>query len=266
MKKKTPEQLIAENEANQLQELAERINNGFIPRTPTRLFNVGDQVIYGNHEKTTISEVLFGGLAYKVFTENTPKENERKIQPYKCTQFVDWTAIFPLTSFGEKNKRQSFDDHIFVNYYNNNISSLLFKVYHFGVDFNPDYQRDLVWSEDQKQSLLDSIFSNVEIGKFTFVDKGYSSTDKLLYEIIDGKQRLSTLCEFYEDRLLWRGMKFSELNGRDAYHFRSFPIVQAEVKNLTKEQILRLFVKMNTCGTPMDKKHLEKIQQLIPKA
>jgi hypothetical protein len=135
--------------------------------------------------------------------------------------------------------------------------------YHSGVDFSPDYQRDLVWTMEQKISLMESIFNNVDIGKFTFIVHDYSSKSPLYSEILDGKQRLSTICEFYEDRFTWRGKKFSELCFEDAHHFTGFPVIRGEVGEITEQQIYKLFIKMNTSGTPISKEHLERIKSLI---
>lgn len=55
------------------------------------------------------------------------------------------------------------------------------------------YQRDYVWSQEDKESLIDSIFNHIEIGKFVLVFKGYEGD---MYEVLDGKQRLSALQEF----------------------------------------------------------------------
>ena len=116
---------------------------------------------------------------------------------------------------------------------------------------------------EQKLSLLDSIFNSIDIGKFTFIRKDFREDIKFHYEILDGKQRLSTICEYYEDRFAWRGKKFSELCATDARHFCGFPIIQGEVSELTEQQIYKLFIKMNTSGTPVSKEHLDKIKSLI---
>ena len=49
------------------------------------------------------------------------------------------------------------------------IESLLFKhLSEFGgIDFMPPYQREYVWTDSDKEQLLDSIFMGSDIGKFT---------------------------------------------------------------------------------------------------
>ena len=69
-----------------------------------------------------------------------------------------------------------------------------------------EYQRGLVWGQDRKKNLIFSILSGVPIGAIIVNDRfanadafraaGYDSE---VYAIIDGKQRVSTIIEFYEN-------------------------------------------------------------------
>jgi Protein of unknown function DUF262 len=256
----SPEELKERQLSSEKNDVEERISKGIIPKNPTRLFKAGDFVRWGNHQNVVVVEVLFDGLAYHLHYDYMGKEyGMPKRQVSDSIQI--WSEVFPTTLYSNTQEPLSIQDDIRINYFNNDISSLLHKVYDAGVDFNPDYQRDLVWTQQQKTNLLDSIFNNVEIGKFTFIKHDYSR--QLYYEILDGKQRLSTICEFYEDRLTWKGLKFTELCFKDAHHFTSFPIVQGEVSQLSQQQIYKLFVKMNTSGTPVSQEHLDKIKSLI---
>jgi len=267
MKKKsqplTEEQIIAEQKRAKesiLKDLKQGIDNGSIPANPTRLFKVGDSVKIGALEGITVTEVLFEGLAYTIHYDYMGQAYGKPEQKVGDGTWI-WTEVFPVNSFGEGEPMREKDD-VRITYYNNDISSLMHKCYNSGVDFNPQYQRDLVWSMEKKLSLIDSIFENVEIGKFTFIKHDYSRKP-FYYEILDGKQRLSTILEFYEDRFAWRGKKFSELCFEDAHHFTGFPVIQGEVSELTEQQIYKLFIKMNTSGTPVSQEHLDKIKSLI---
>ena len=255
----TPEQQRVQHINSQIESLRKRVEVGSIPKNPTRLFKKGDFVKIGALENITVEAVLFDGLAYCVhydFMGQAYGRPDRKIGDGVWS----WTEVFPLTSYGKGEPLHTKDD-VSISFYNSSLDSLLHKVYHSGVDFNPDYQRELVWNMEQKLSLIDSIFNNIDIGKFTFIKLDYSRD--LIYEILDGKQRLSTLCEFYEDRFEWKGKKFSELCFSDAHHFTGFPIIWGETEKLTDQQIYKLFIKMNTSGTPVDKDHLDKIKSLI---
>lgn len=255
----TEEERLQMSLERELADVEQKIRIGAIPKNPTRTFEVGEEVRWGNHKHTIVLEKLFDGLAYLVHCDYMGS-SYGKPQPFKTTTIQDWNNLYPMKAFSSKEVLHEVDD-VQIRFYNADMSSLLHVVYHGGVDFNPTYQRDFVWTQEQKISLLDSIFSNVDIGKFTFIKHGYERD--LYLEILDGKQRLSTLLEFYEDRLQWRGRKFTELSISDKHHFESFPIIRGECSELTEQQIYRLFVKMNTSGTPVDKFHLDKIKRLI---
>lgn len=211
--KKLSEEEIAENrKVVELRDISKRIENGFIPKNPTRFFNVWDEVKIGALKNIEVTDVLFDGLAYRVHYDYMGQSYGKPIRVVG-EGIWDWTSVFPITSY-QKGEVLHVEDDVQIRFYNNDIDSLVHKVYHAGVDFNPDYQRDLVWNLEQKLSLLDSVFNNIEIGKFTFIKHEFSSERTFYYEILDGKQRLSTLCEFYEDRITWKGKKFTELLGR----------------------------------------------------
>jgi uncharacterized protein with ParB-like and HNH nuclease domain len=119
-----------------------------------------------------------------------------------------------------------------------------------------------VWQLADKVALIDSIFNNIEIGKFVFVQK-HESTQGKYYEVIDGKQRLTAICEFYEDRFKYKGKYFSELSNKDRWKFLNHNISYGYLENPTKEAIYSTFIKMNTCGRPMDTKHIDKVKKLL---
>lgn len=242
--------------------LKNRIDIGSVPKNPTRLFKVGESVRWGNHKNVTVTEVLFDGLGYLLHYDYMG-ESYGKPTRMVDDHILEWMDVFPLSAYCKSDAPLHIKDDIRINFFNNDIGSLMNKVYNTGVDFNPDYQRDLVWSMEQKLALIDSIFNNVDIGKFTFIHYDFNKDRVFHYEILDGKQRLSTILEFYEDRFTWNGKKFSELCFSDAHHFTGFPIIQGEVSQLTDQQIYRLFIKMNTSGTPVSNEHLDKIKSLI---
>ncbi|HDV5594347.1 TPA: DUF262 domain-containing protein [Vibrio cholerae] len=60
-----------------------------------------------------------------------------------------------------------------------------------------DYQREYVWTRDQQQCLLESIFHHIPLGGISvMVDP--KSSDKYL-EVVDGKQRLTTILKFVDN-------------------------------------------------------------------
>lgn len=84
-----------------------------------------------------------------------------------------------------------------------------------------------------------------------------------MYEVLDGKQRLSALQEFFEDRFTYKGKYFIQLIQRDQNHFGNYSISLAESQNeLTEKQKLEYFIRLNKTGRVMNKEHLEKVEAL----
>ena len=94
-----------------------------------------------------------------------------------------------------------------------------------------------MWTETQEQDLLDSIYNNIEIGKFAFIELPYNENDPTTYEILDGKQRLNTLLKFHQGRIKYKGLTIFEMHSIDRYHFENYPISLGELRNATKEQL-----------------------------
>jgi hypothetical protein len=230
---------------------------------PTRVFAVGDEAKYGNWDYCKILEVMEGGKYYLVYIETRNEAYGKYLGQKKSVVYRTWLDLKPklntsnVPSFIE-------DDDIQFNYYQQDINSLLHRRMHSsaGIDMDPPYQRHLVWTLDQKVDLIDSIFRNIDIGKFSIIRNSFDLERPFYYEILDGKQRMSALCDFFEGRFRYKGLLFWELCFRDQHHFTGFPVSIGEAQNLTEEQKLRYFLKLNVSGTPQDPEHIRKIHDL----
>ena len=224
---------------------------------PNYKFNIGDSVIIGNLKDVTIEANIEDGKFYVVDYTGVNHNYGNPIKTEHCKGVWVWTSIRKPTD-----NKNSFikNNDIRISYSQRTISSLFNHAYHFGFELDPVYQRGLVWDLKDKVALIDSIFNNVDIGKFTFI-KADNIMDK--DEVLDGKQRLTTLLEYYEDRFEYKGYKFSDLSVKDQDFIESYTISWGETSNLTEEQKLRYFIKLNTTGKPMDEKHIEKVKKML---
>ena len=64
------------------------------------------------------------------------------------------------------------------------------------IDTNPDYQRPPVWTKKQKQLLMDTILRDYDMPKLYF--RKVKKDGGIIYEVIDGQQRLRAIWEFYK--------------------------------------------------------------------
>ena len=224
---------------------------------PSYFFNVGDTVHLGNLKNVVVTDIFADGKFYGLKFDRIDNNYGNPITITGLTRYAFWHEIRPIVSTTESLVKNDDVDIYFINAH---IGGLLSLRYNFGIDMNPDYQRDLVWTEEDKVALIDSIFNNIDIGKFCLVHNDY--TQEYLYEIIDGKQRLNAICEFYENRFPYKGKYYNDLSNMDKHWFENFTISQANVDSSNRKQILRYFLLLNDTGRKVDREHIEKIRKM----
>ena len=67
------------------------------------------------------------------------------------------------------------------------------------INTNAEYQRANVWSRPQQSLLIDSILRGFDLPKIYF--RKLAPGDDLLFEVVDGKQRLSAIWAFLADEI-----------------------------------------------------------------
>jgi len=249
----------AEHAKQQLQYTLKRIEEtlDFIP-PPTYSFQIGDPVEIGCLTNVVVLESHFGGKAYLIDYSSTDCNYGNPIATYHSKMIVKWVDIRKPTD-----NKQSFikNDDMRLSYSSSMLGELFGKAYYFGCDMDPVYQRDYVWDLPDKVALIDSIFNNIDIGKFLFNQLSWDK--KYTYEIIDGKQRMRAILDFFEDRYEYKGCTFSQLGHRDQNHFEGYMTNIATIKQATPEQVLRYFLMVNKTGRVMDKAHLDKVEEML---
>lgn len=244
-----------------IEELVEREKSDFqyaYCTEPSYRFNVGDSVSVGNLQDCVVESVHDGGKMYVIDYTNVDNNYGNPIITPHSKKVFRWESVRPVT---ENKKSFIKNDDVKISFSQSDINGLIHKVLYFGVDFNPDYQRDLVWNEDDKIALLDSVFNNIDIGKFAFIHLGYNS--EYGYQILDGKQRLTTLVDFYLNKFPYKGVYYNELSVRDQRWFMNRSVSVGEMYEASRELILKYFIMLNTTGHVVSKEHLDKVAGLL---
>lgn len=84
-----------------------------------------------------------------------------------------------------------------------------------------DYQRNIIWDIDKKTSFIESLFMEIMIPPIYVVEvPGDDFLSENTYEVVDGKQRLSTITEFLNDRLVLKEKSLEYY--RDIFGGKSF--------------------------------------------
>lgn len=104
------------------------------------------------------------------------------------------------------------------------------------IDLSPSFQRRDAWPQPKKSLLIESILLNFPVPPLTLAEKGSSKT----YVVVDGKQRLTTLSQFFglmpnskNNSFKLTGLReISELNGFDIEGIReNFPAYYLALEN-----------------------------------
>lgn len=152
-------------------------------------------------------------------------------------------------------------------------SSIKFFAENCNIDFDVylptkgrNLQRDYVWIIEQKRELIWSVLMNRHIPRMAILNVVAGKEDlKGTYQIIDGKQRLSAMIDFYMG-------KFDLVIDDKNYYFKELPedyqrvisgymfpyyIVNEDFGNtFTDEDKINWFRYINFAGTPQDAEHL----------
>jgi hypothetical protein len=100
---------------------------------------------------------------------------------------------------------------------------------------NPDFQRNLVWKDEQKSKFIESIILNFPIPPFYL-----NQTREGKYIVVDGLQRTSTLHEFMNDHCELKGLEaLPKLNG---YKFSELATLNGDYQARIEDKKLNLYV------------------------
>lgn len=115
----------------------------------------------------------------------------------------------------------------------------------------PEFQRDLVWTEDQKRALIHSVWLNIPIGTYSvnFSLAHKALPPKLRNILIDGQQRLDALRGYWSDEFDYDGYYWSQLSDLDQRYFvrTSFPQMRTDGRD--EAEVRRYYNAMNFAGT-----------------
>jgi hypothetical protein len=129
-----------------------------------------------------------------------------------------------------------------------------------GSFFLPPFQRPLVWSEEQKISLVESFLLGISIGSIVVVDSMnmtmqnkdlFAKTDRWL---LDGQQRLNALRAYREDEItVFAGTKcehrWSDLTVAETRRVESINFGKIKVHTLDEGMCREIYNRLNFGGT-----------------
>jgi hypothetical protein len=157
---------------------------------------------------------------------------------------------------------------------NRNVHDLVGFIRGGHIDLNPPYQRDPVWTDDQRIGLVRSWIQGLPIPAITMnahaEEWGWRESRRYLYAIVDGKQRLETALAWFDGKLTvpasWFGaeyvartvrtddgpyVRFTDLTTiGQRFPKRDFTIPVVEAKLASTKAEAEIFLLVNGGGTP----------------
>ena len=228
-------------------------------------FSIGDKVFAdGEKEEKIISEFIKRGEDIFVIFEGDRKvvDKPKMIQRIHNCKRNEGESVF----LNFKNKTL-FDD-LTVTTITSSLENFLDMYAEGEYDFDPEYQRGLVWAKEQKQAFIKALM----IGKAEIQPIFIRNPKKREWglEVLDGKQRLTAILEYVRGEFEVEGFYYKDLNNSDIQIFNYTPMVYTEIKyydnkvGLTMmpiEQKIELFLQVNGYGQHVSDEHLEKIRK-----
>jgi uncharacterized protein with ParB-like and HNH nuclease domain len=142
-------------------------------------------------------------------------------------------------------------------------------------DFSPNYQRpDSVWTESKRSFLIDTILKNFPMPPIFLHQHIDIKTGKTIYDVIDGKQRLTSIIDFIKGNIFLpedfggdgfgdeklNGLKFSDLENLELTNWKKnfwkYEIT-IEYVDTDKELVVNnIFDRLNRNGSPLKPQEL----------
>ena len=136
------------------------------------------------------------------------------------------------------------------------------------------YQRPLVWTLEDKQLLIDSIYNGISIGTVIIRKRSWEEVKALIKaghsdvsfkDVVDGKQRLNAIKEFLENGFPdSNGFYWDDFSDRAQRTFlRDAGVSYAEYEENSKDAtIIQGFLMVNFAGKPQSKEHIEFVKSI----
>lgn len=242
---------------------------------PKMELNIGDKCLCGCFTNCSIIGKDMRGYYYiKHYPSKYNIERNPECASNASYSVHHWMSVYPII----ENPATIEFSRDMIKYSNQCIFGIINKIIHFGVDFNPEYQRGDVWTEEQKVKLIDSIYKNINIGAIVFVEKMWHNNKNQvtsdMFEVLDGKQRLTAIFEYMQSKFPYKGKYYYELSPLTRNLFEEQQVLIGELmlfKNngqsfYNKNYVLEQFIRLNECGTTMKQETIEKAKDILGSA
>ena len=119
------------------------------------------------------------------------------------------------------------------------------------LDVRPAYQREFVYKDKQRDSVIDSVRKNYPLNVMYWVDNGNDQ-----YEVLDGQQRTISICQFVKGYFSINDRQFDSLESDEQEQILNYQLQVYVCTNGTDSEKLEWFRTINIAGEKLSDQEL----------
>lgn len=230
-------------------------------------FKIGDEVFVDDskHKRTIAEFVENNEGTFVIFTDHSIINPPNMIEMISKEKRPDSNG----EPYFYKLKEYSIFDDLHITEITSDVRNMLNEFAVGTYEFNPVYQRDLVWSTEKKQAFVKKLLiGDVDLCP-TLIAAPFTEA-KREYEVLDGKQRMMAVIQYVQNQFPVEGLYYKDLSLGDVSRLMYAPFKYKLVKyydkqkgfsEMTLKQKVELFLQVNEYGQKVSDKHLAKIKK-----
>ena len=124
---------------------------------------------------------------------------------------------------------------------------------------NPKFQRGPVWAAPARSYLIDSILRGYPIPKLLLRTSVDRDSRRTIRDVVDGQQRLRTIIDFAENKLMlgpkaaeYKGKRYADLEDEEKDAFLAYKLTCEQLINASDEDVLEVFLRINSYAVPVN--------------
>lgn len=133
-----------------------------------------------------------------------------------------------------------------------------------GLQLQPDFQRNHVWSQDQQSKFIEYLLKGGITTPLYFNHPNWMGSFKGDFVLVDGLQRLTAILKFLKNELTVFDNQY--LKDFEDERFINEIYIKINVNNLkTRKEVLKWYLDINSGGVVHTEEELEKVRDLLRK-
>lgn len=199
-----------------------------------RGFKIGDEVFIDNYQyKKIIAEFIENKEGtFVIFTDHNINHSPKLIEMISKEKRKDSKD----KSYFQTLKEYSIFDDTQIDEITSDVEHMLNEFSVGTYDFNPIYQRDLVWSTEKKQEFVKKLLIGDVDLRPTFITAPYKKS-KREYEVLDRKQRMMSVIQFIQNQFPVEGLYYKDLTLGDVSRLMNATFKYKLVKYYDKKKV-----------------------------